>query len=296
MSVPLSPLAQPSVLSPRPSTRDQLCFDDVTVCYGPKPAVHHVSATIPCGSLVALMGPNGAGKSTLLRTILGWHRLTTGRITLGGTPTVKIRRRIGYLPQRTSVDWDFPITVRDVVAMGRYQVLGPFRRFSAVDHDIVNRALQEMDMAWLAERQIAELSGGQQQRVFLARAVASGADVFLLDEPFAGLDPSSTADLVRRLQYWANHGRLVITVVHDIPLARQYFPQTLLIRGQLIAMGTTADVLSEKNLAVAYGASYVAERSLVALTHPPVIPDLGKSLRDTRVGRTQSNKPGNNPS
>ncbi len=262
---------------------DVLRFDDVTVCYGPTPAVHHLSAELPCGSLVALMGPNGAGKSTLLRTILGWHRLTTGSITIGGLPCRKASRRIGYLPQRASVDWDFPVTVRDVVAMGRYQVLGPFRGFRAEDHAVVDAAISEMGLEWLAGRQIAALSGGQQQRTFLARAVASGADIFLLDEPFAGLDPSSTSDLVRRLQEWARAGRLVVTVVHDLDLARRFFPQALLVRASLIAAGATAEVLAPRNLARAYGTSYVAERSVAAVPRAPVVPSLGRSLRDPRV-------------
>jgi manganese/zinc/iron transport system ATP- binding protein len=262
---------------------DVLRFDDVTVCYGATPAVHHLSAEMPCGSLVALMGPNGAGKSTLLRTILGWHRLTTGAITIGGVPCRKARQRIGYLPQRAAVDWDFPVTVRDVVAMGRYQVLGPFRGFRKEDHAAVDAAISEMGLEWLADRQIAALSGGQQQRTFLARAVASGADIFLLDEPFAGLDPSSTADLVRRLQTWAKAGRLVVTVVHDLDLARRYFPQALLVRASLIAAGATSEVLSDRNLARAYGASYAAERSVAAVPKPAPIPALGLSLKDPRV-------------
>jgi manganese/zinc/iron transport system ATP- binding protein len=262
---------------------DALRFEDVTVCYGATPAVHHLTAELPCGSLVALMGPNGAGKSTLLRTILGWHRLTTGSITLGGVPCRKAQRRIGYLPQRAAVDWDFPVTVRDVVAMGRYQVLGPFRGFRKEDHAAVDAAIAEMGLEWLADRQIAQLSGGQQQRTFLARAVASGADIFLLDEPFAGLDPSSTADLIRRLQAWSKAGRLVVTVVHDLDLARRFFPQALLVRASLIAAGPTVEVLNERNLARAYGASYAAERSVAAVPKPPPAPALGLSLKDPRV-------------
>jgi ABC-type Mn2+/Zn2+ transport system ATPase subunit len=148
---------------------------------------------------------------------------------------------------------------------------------------VVDAAIAEMGLEWLADRQIAALSGGQQQRTFLARAVASGADIFLLDEPFAGLDPSSTADLVRRLQAWAKAGRLVVTVVHDIELARRFFPQALLVRASLIAAGATADVLADHNLAKAYGASHVAERSIAAVIKPPVVPSLGASLRDPRV-------------
>lgn len=264
-------------------TAQALRFDDVTVCYGPTPAVHHLSAELPCGELVALMGPNGAGKSTLLRAVLGWHRLTTGRITLAGQPCHTARRRIGYLPQRTAVDWDFPVTVRDVVAMGRYQSRGAFAGLGADDERVIDAAITEMGMEWLQHRQIAELSGGQQQRTFLARAVASGADVFLLDEPFAGLDPTSTADLVRRLQAWARQGRLVVTVVHDLDLARRFFPQALLVRSHLIAAGATPDVLSERNLIAAYGQSWLAGRSLITRGPEPMVPDVGAALRDARV-------------
>jgi ABC-type Mn2+/Zn2+ transport system ATPase subunit len=172
--------------------------------------------------------------------------------------------------------------------MGRYQVLGPFRRFRAEDHAVVDAAIQEMGLEWLADRQIAALSGGQQQRTFLARAVASGADVFLLDEPFAGLDPNSTADLVRRLQAWSNAGRLVVTVVHDIPLAQKYFPHVVLIRSHLIAAGPCHEVLSQRHLAKAFGASYAAERSVIA-ARPLAVPDLGSALRDARVKSQKKN-------
>jgi ABC-type Mn2+/Zn2+ transport system ATPase subunit len=167
--------------------------------------------------------------------------------------------------------------------MGRYQVLGPFRRFRAEDDAIVESAISEMGLEWLADRQIAELSGGQQQRTFLARAVASGADVFLLDEPFAGLDPNSTADLVRRLQAWSKAGRLVVTVVHDIALAQKFFPHVVLIRSHLIAAGPSHEVLSPRNLSKAFGDSYAAERSLIAMPKPTALMDLGSALRDARV-------------
>jgi ABC-type Mn2+/Zn2+ transport system ATPase subunit len=264
-------------------SQDRLRFDDVTVCYGKTPAVHHLSGELSCGTLAALMGPNGAGKSTLLRAILGWHRLTTGSITLGGAPCARSRRRIGYLPQRTAVDWDFPVTVREVVEMGRYQCLGPFARFRAADHAAVDAALAEMGLEWLQHRQIAALSGGQQQRTFLARAVASGADVFLLDEPFAGLDPISTSDLVKRLRAWAAQGRLVLTVVHDVPLARTYFQHALLIRSHLIAAGPVDEALSDRHLAEAYGASYPSSLNPAAAAAAPLVPDFGGALRDRRV-------------
>ena len=164
-----------------------LRFRDVTVRYGRTVALDRVTVDIPCGSATAILGANGAGKSTLLRAILGWHLPGEGEILLGDAHPQHALPRLAYVPQRQAVDWDFPITVRGVVAQGRYPALGPFRRFAARDHAAVAAALAELELTALADRPIRALSGGQQQRVFLARAVAQGADIFLLDEPFAGL-------------------------------------------------------------------------------------------------------------
>jgi ABC-type Mn2+/Zn2+ transport system ATPase subunit len=275
---------------------DTLRFNDVTVCYGRTPAVHHLSGELRCGSLVALMGPNGAGKSTLLRAILGWHRLTTGSITVAGKPCRHARARIGYLPQRTAIDWDFPVTVREVVEMGRYQCLGPFRAFADADREAVDAALEEMGLGWLQDRQIAALSGGQQQRTFLARAVASGADIFLLDEPFAGLDPVSTSDLVKRLRTWAQQGRLVLTVVHDVSLARTFFQEAMLIRTHLIASGPVTTVLDDRNLAEAYGSAYPSALRIMNSSMTPALPDFGGLLRGTMHGSVPVGKIVGNPS
>jgi ABC-type Mn2+/Zn2+ transport system ATPase subunit len=244
-------------------TDDTLHLDDVTVCYGPDPAVHHLTAHVPRGRLTALMGPNGAGKSTLLRAILGWHPLTTGTIAIGSIAVAAARGRIGYLPQRTAVDWDFPITVREVVAMGRYRGCGAFRGFIAEDRRAVDSALDELGLTRLADRQIGTLSGGQQQRAVLARAVATGADLFLLDEPFTGLDPAATADLARRLRAWCEQGRLVLAVVHDVVLARTWFEHALLIRTHLVAAGPVTEALADRRLAEAYGAVAVPEAAHV---------------------------------
>jgi ABC-type Mn2+/Zn2+ transport system ATPase subunit len=236
-------------------THDALRFDNVTVCYGKVPAVHHVDATLTCGTLAALMGPNGAGKSTLLRAVLGLMPLTTGRITVGGTDSLCVRRRIAYLPQRSSVDWDFPLTVAEVVAQGRYPTAGWWRGFSAADHDAVTRAIIELGLDHVATRPIAALSGGQQQRVLLARALASGADVLLLDEPFSGLDAPAISDLAHRLQAWADAGRLVLAALHDVELARQAFRHVLLMNTHLVACGPVEEVLSDQHLIGAYGPS-----------------------------------------
>ncbi|HEY9153901.1 MAG TPA: metal ABC transporter ATP-binding protein [Opitutaceae bacterium] len=234
------------------SAHNILRFVDVTVRYGQRLALEHVSANVPCGSLTALLGPNGAGKSTLLRALLGWHRLETGEIRIGDSHTEHQLPRFAYLPQRQSIDWDFPITVRDVVAQGRYPSLRWYQRFRAHDHERVTRALEELDILSLADRQIRMLSGGQQQRVFLARALAQGADIFLLDEPFAGLDLHATEELAHILQSWRAQGRTVLAVVHELELARTHFQNAILLKTQLIASGPTAEVLTPANVDLAY--------------------------------------------
>ncbi len=229
-----------------------LTFADVTVCYDDAPAVHHLDARLPHGCLAALVGRNGAGKSTLLRAALGWQPTTTGAIVIGHTATCDHPDRIHYLPQRSSVDWDFPISVREVAAMGRYHRLGAFAAFADDDQARVDAALAEMDLVALQQRQINALSGGQQQRALLARALASGADVFLLDEPFAGLDPAAAVDLATRLRAWADQGRIVLAAVHDVALVRAHFTHALLLNTHLVAAGPVAEVMSEANLTQAF--------------------------------------------
>jgi ABC-type Mn2+/Zn2+ transport system ATPase subunit len=224
----------------------------VTVRYGAVLALDRVSVNVSCGSLTAVLGPNGAGKSTFLRAILGWHRLDTGEIRIGDAHTHHMLPRLAYLPQRQSVDWDFPITVRGVVEQGCYPGLRWFQRLGAEHHARVQRAIEELDIAELANRQIRMLSGGQQQRVFLARALAQGADIFLLDEPFAGLDLHATAELAHILRAWEAQGRTVLAVVHDLGLAREHFRDAVLLNRSLVAAGKVTDVLSEANVDSAY--------------------------------------------
>lgn len=231
---------------------DIIRLQDVGVRYGSRPALTGITARIHCGSLTAVVGPNGAGKSTLLRAILGWVPLATGEIRIGDHHAHHALPRMAYVPQRFEVDWDFPITVRGVVAQGRYPALGPFRRFSAEDHALVDRALAEMDLAGLQDRQISALSGGQQQRVFLARALAQGADIFLLDEPFANLDVVSSDELADQLRSWEAQGRTVVAVLHDLALARRAFSHALLLDGRLIAEGPVEEVLTPKRIAQAF--------------------------------------------
>jgi ABC-type Mn2+/Zn2+ transport system ATPase subunit len=227
-------------------------LQDVTVHYGQRTALDGITAHIPCGALVALVGPNGAGKSTLIRALLGWLPLTRGEIRLGDKHPRHLHPRLAYLPQRPEVDWDFPISVREVVAQGRWPSLGLFGRFTAAERERVDRALEELDLTGLAGEQIRRLSGGQQQRMFLARAVAQGADIFLLDEPFAGLDLAASAELVHLLQRWLAQGRTVIAAVHDLALARAHFSHALLLDTRLGAAGPAAETLSDANIDLAY--------------------------------------------
>ena len=258
----------PSVVRPPSSSACPPCCDlgpahqhdiirlqDVTVAYGRRLAVDSVTAQIHCGSLTAILGPNGAGKSTLLRAILGWMPLTRGEIRIGDSHPQHALPRLAYLPQRVDVDWDFPITVRAVVEQGRYPALGAFRRFRPIDHELVDRALAEMKLTELQHRQIRALSGGQQQRVFLARALAQGADIFLLDEPFSGLDAPTTAELAAVLKSWERLHRTVVAVLHDLPLARRLFSHALLLDTRLLASGPVAEVLAPELLAQFYPAA-----------------------------------------
>jgi len=225
-----------------------LRFRKLTVRYGSHVALRDFSADIPCGSLTAVLGPNGAGKSTLLRAALGLVPLAGGEVRIGDAHPDHARPRLAYLPQRHAVDWDFPITVRGVVEQGRYAALGFLGRPSSSDRDRVDRALAELDLAGVAGRQICQLSGGQQQRVFLARALAQGADIFMLDEPFAGLDLFAVEELTHVLRAWEAQGRTVLVALHDLALARRVFSRGLLLATDLVAAGPIDEILTEANI------------------------------------------------
>jgi ABC-type Mn2+/Zn2+ transport system ATPase subunit len=232
----------------------QLVLKDVTVSYSRIPAVHHLSTSVACGSCVALLGPNGAGKTTLLKAIAGLLPLETGHIRfegheIGAHPT----RAIAYVPQREAVDWDFPITVRGLVEMGRYPSLGNWGGFGAKDHEAVQEALHVCDLEDLADRQISALSGGQQQRAFLARAWAQHAEIYLLDEPFTGLDRNATEAFAAAMRRLRVAGKLVIASHHDLKSVEALFDQILLINGELVACGPTAEAFTTQNLDRAYG-------------------------------------------
>lgn len=243
----------------------RLSVRDLTVSYRGVPALHHVNLELRCGRCVGLLGPNGAGKSTLLKSIAGLLPAETGSVHFGEHrhgdghdhhhhhDAGPAARSIAYLPQRSVVDWDFPLKVRGLVEMGRYPALGAWRRFGHADHAAVADALAAARLADLADRQIAALSGGQQQRAFLARAVAQGAHVYLLDEPFTGLDRNAIAllaDLLRRL---AAEGRLVVVSHHDLRTVGELFDDVIFLNGELVAAGPTAETFTEENITRAYG-------------------------------------------
>ena len=226
---------------------------DLTVAYHQRPVIYGIDVEIPPGRLVGIMGPNGAGKSTLIKAIMGLLRPVNGWVKLFGEPASKNLTRVGYVPQRESVDWDFPVSVMDVVLMGRYGRLGIGRRPRTQDRDIARACLEKVHMLQFADRQISNLSGGQQQRVFLARALAQESDLYLMDEPFAGVDATTEATIVTLLQDLKAQGKTILVVHHDLTSAKQYFDMLLLINMRLVAFGETEDVFTPELLQKTYG-------------------------------------------
>ena len=221
---------------------------DLTVSYHRVPAVHHIAFALECGECVALMGPNGAGKTTLLKTLAGLLKPESGSIVFHGRKVMGATEDFAYLPQRENIDWDFPLTVRGLVEMGRYLRVGWARRFRKIDDDAVDAAIEKMRLGDLQTRQISALSGGQQQRAFLARSLAQEAHVFLLDEPFSGLDEPARVGLSATLGDLADEGKLIIASHHDLSTVKGLFSAVLLLNGELIASGPTAKVFSPENI------------------------------------------------
>ena len=226
---------------------------DVTVAYQDTPVLWDVDLHVPAGILMAIVGPNGAGKTTLLKTILGLMKPAAGRVQIFGKSYSEQRHRIGYVPQRGSVDWDFPTSVLDVVMMGRYGNLGWFRRPGASERTMASEALEKVGMAEYAERQISQLSGGQQQRVFLARALVQEAEVYFMDEPFQGVDATTERAIIGLLQELREQGKTVIAVHHDLQTVTEYFDWITLLNVRCIACGPAAEIFTEENLRQTYG-------------------------------------------
>ncbi len=226
---------------------------DLTVAYHEKPVLWDVDLTVPRGVLMAIVGPNGAGKTTLIKAILGLTAAAAGQVLIDGRPYREQRRRVGYVPQRGSVDWDFPTSVLDVVMMGRYGTLGWFRRPGKHERAAALAALEKVGMAAFAQRQISQLSGGQQQRVFLARALVQDADVYFMDEPFQGVDATTERAIVGLLKELRAAGKTVLVVHHDLQTVPEYFDWVTLLNVRRIASGPVEEVFTEENLRLTYG-------------------------------------------
>ena len=226
---------------------------DLTVSYHRRPVLWDIDFETPEGKLIAIVGPNGAGKSTLIKAIMGLVPPESGYVKIYGKDLEDARNRVGYVPQRNSVDWDFPTSVLDVVLMGRYGRIGLFRRPRVSDHDVAMEALRQVGIADLAKRQISQLSGGQQQRVFIARALAQDADLYLMDEPFVGVDAATEGAIIELLREMRRRGKTVIVVHHDLGTVREYFDWVLLLNLRLIAFGPLEEVFTDTLLQQAYG-------------------------------------------
>lgn len=227
----------------------------VSVSYGPNTVVSDVSFSLPRGALAAIIGPNGAGKSTLLKAMLGLVRRDRGSVLLLGAPLSSVRRRVAYMPQRSDVDWTFPITVLEVALLGTYPSLGLFRRPGARERTWAHECLARVGMHDYADRHISELSGGQQQRVFIARALAQKPEMFLLDEPFVGIDAASADAIMEVLRQETAAGRTVVAVHHDLAGVRAQFSHAVLLNRSLVAAGPIEAVFRPEIIGHAYEAN-----------------------------------------
>lgn len=230
-----------------------LCIHDLTVAYHRKPVLWDIDLDVPPGKLVGLVGPNGAGKSTLIKAVMNLIPCMSGRILVFGKPYREQRRRVGYVPQRESVDWDFPVSALDVVTMGRYGRIGWFWPVKKKDRKIALEALDQVGIADLANRQISHLSGGQQQRTFLARALVQEADLYLMDEPFAAVDAATERAIVQTLRELRDRGKTCVVVHHDLQTVPDYFDHVILLNLRVVAHGPTDSVFTKENLHKTYG-------------------------------------------
>lgn len=240
---------------------------DLTVAYKENPVLWDIDIQIPKGVLMAIVGPNGAGKTTLLKSILGLIKPAAGKVLINHRPYKKEKKRVAYVPQKESVDWDFPTHVLDVVLMGRYGQLGWFSRPGVTDKTMALEALEQVGMADYAYRQINQLSGGQKQRVFLARALVQHAEIYFMDEPFVGVDAVTELAIVAILKRLREAKKTVIVVHHDLQTLKEYFDWLLLLNVRKIAMGPVSKVLTKENLRLAYGGrtSYVGKDTTLNL-------------------------------
>lgn len=234
-------------------TDSMLEITDLTVAYDNKPVLWDIDLSIPQGVLMAIVGPNGAGKTTLIKAIQGLVPTAAGKVLVSGKQYSENRGLVGYVPQRGSVDWDFPTSVADVVKMGTYGTLGWFRRPGRKEEAMAHEALEKVGMLDFKDRQISKLSGGQQQRVFLARALVQNAEIYLMDEPFQGVDATTEKAIVKILKDLRSQGKTLVVVHHDLQTVREYFDSVALLNVRLVASGKVENVFTQENLQSAYG-------------------------------------------
>jgi manganese/zinc/iron transport system ATP- binding protein len=230
-----------------------LSIHDMTVAYHRKPVLWDVDYDAPEGKLIGIVGPNGAGKSTLIKAALDLVPIASGRVLIYGKPYRKQRHLVGYVPQRESVDWDFPVSALDVVTMGRYGKIGWCLPVTRKHREAALEAMEHVGMADYAKRQISQLSGGQQQRVFLARALVQDAQLYFMDEPFAGVDAATEKAIVQILQELRTRGKTALVVHHDLQTVPEYFDHVILLNMRIVASGPTEDVFTKENLHKTYG-------------------------------------------
>lgn len=250
---PAAPPSRSSSTSPAHPADVPLAIDDLTVAYHRKPVLWDIDLDIPEGKLVGIVGPNGAGKSTLIKACLDLVPKASGRVLVYGKPYRRQRALVGYVPQRESVDWDFPVNALDVVAMGTYGQLGWFKPVGRKQKVAAREALDRVGIAHLADRQISQLSGGQQQRVFLARALAQDAALYFMDEPFAAVDAATERAIVTLLHELKQQGKTCLVVHHDLATVSQYFDWLVLLNMRVVEAGPTERVFTSENLKATYG-------------------------------------------
>lgn len=234
--------------------------ENLTVFYREMLALDRISVSVNAGRITGIIGPNGSGKSTFLKGILGITPTKEGRVSFFGNSFEKFRSKIAYVPQRESIDWDFPITVEEVVEMGRITPKKWWARTTSADKEIVKETLRKVQLADFSTRQIGQLSGGQQQRVFLARALAQEAELIIMDEPFVGIDMASQEAILTIVRKLRDTGKTIVIVHHDLSVVAQYFDDVILLNKKLIASGSKEDVLTSENIEQAYGMTFLLNK------------------------------------
>jgi manganese/zinc/iron transport system ATP- binding protein len=255
---------------------------NLTASYHRKPVLWDIDFQLPQEKIIGIVGPNGSGKTTLLKATMGLIKPDSGYAEIFGRPLDAVRQRVAYVPQRESVDWDFPASVMDVVLMGRYRKENIFRRLTREDKRLATEALERVNMLEFANRQISQLSGGQQQRVFIARSLAQQADIYLMDEPFAGVDAATEESILNLLTDMRKNGKTVVIVHHDLQTAQSYFDWIVLLNTRLVAYGPQDEVFTEANLKKAYGGKLSLMTKVAELISETEFPLREKGFEDKK--------------